>query len=36
MPKKKTTWQEKQNDSKGYPKVEEIKGKMSKNWAQAH
>jgi len=32
MPKKKTTWQEKLNDSKGYPKVEEIKGKMSKKW----
>ncbi len=32
MPAKKTTWQEKLNDSKGYPKVEEIKGKMSKKW----
>lgn len=32
MPKKKTTWQEKLNDNKGYPKVEEIKGKMSKKW----
>jgi hypothetical protein len=32
MPAKKSTWQEKLNDSKGYPKVEEIKGKMSKKW----
>ena len=32
MPAKKITWQEKLNDSKGYPKVEEIKGKMSKKW----
>ncbi|MGD0645142.1 MAG: MGMT family protein [Candidatus Bathyarchaeia archaeon] len=32
MPAKKTTWQEKLNDSKGYPKVEESKGKMSKKW----
>jgi alkylated DNA nucleotide flippase Atl1 len=32
MPTKKSTWQEKLNDSKGYPKVEEIKGKMSKKW----
>lgn len=32
MPSKKPTWQEKLNDSKGYPKVEEIKGKMSKKW----
>ena len=32
MPKKKPTWQEKLNDSKGYPKVEEIKGGMSRRW----
>jgi alkylated DNA nucleotide flippase Atl1 len=32
MPAKRPTWQEKLNDSKGYPKVEEIKGKMSKKW----
>jgi hypothetical protein len=32
MPKKKPTWQEKLNDSKGYPKVEEIKGGMSRKW----
>jgi hypothetical protein len=32
MPKKKPTWQEKLNDSKGYPKVEEIRGGMSKIW----
>jgi len=32
MPSKKPTWQEKLNDSKGYPKVEKIKGKMSKKW----
>ena len=32
MPKKKATWQEKLRDSKGYPKVEEIKGGMSKKW----
>jgi alkylated DNA nucleotide flippase Atl1 len=32
MPKKKPTWQEKLNNSKGYPKVEEIKGGMSKIW----
>jgi hypothetical protein len=32
MPKKKATWQEKLCDSKGYPKVEEIKGGMSKKW----
>jgi alkylated DNA nucleotide flippase Atl1 len=32
MVSKKPTWQEKLNDSKGYPKVEEIKGKMSKKW----
>ena len=32
MPKKKPTWQEKLFDSKGYPKVEEIKGGMSRKW----
>ena len=36
MPKKKLTWQEKLNDSKGYPKVEELTGKMAKNGAEAH
>jgi alkylated DNA nucleotide flippase Atl1 len=30
IPKK--TWVEKLNDSKGFPKVEEITGKMSKRW----
>lgn len=34
MPKKKPTWQEKLNDSKGYPKVEEIKGGMTKKWGK--
>lgn len=34
MPKKKPSWQEKLNDSKGYPKVEEIKGRMSKKWGE--
>ena len=32
MPKKKTTWSEKLNDSKGLPKVEKINEKMSKRW----
>jgi hypothetical protein len=32
MPKKKPTWQEKLNDSKGYPKVEELKDGMAKIW----
>jgi hypothetical protein len=32
MPKKKPTWQEKLNNSKGYPKVEELTGKMAKKW----
>jgi hypothetical protein len=32
MPTKKRTWQEKLNDSKGYPKVEEISSRMSKKW----
>jgi len=32
MPSKKPTWQEKLNNSKGYPKVEEINGRMIKKW----
>jgi hypothetical protein len=32
MPSKKRTWQEKLNDSKALPKVEEITGRMSKKW----
>ena len=32
MPSKKRTWQEKLNDSKNLPKVEEITGRMSKKW----
>jgi alkylated DNA nucleotide flippase Atl1 len=32
MPKKKPTWSEKLNDSKGLPKVEKITDKMSKRW----
>jgi alkylated DNA nucleotide flippase Atl1 len=32
MPKKKLTWVEKLNDSKGLPKVEKITDKMSKRW----
>jgi alkylated DNA nucleotide flippase Atl1 len=32
VPKKKTTWVEKLNDSKGLPKVEKITAKMSKRW----
>jgi alkylated DNA nucleotide flippase Atl1 len=32
MPLKKPSWQEKLNNSKGYPKVEEISGRMSKKW----
>lgn len=32
MPKKKTSWQEKLQDNKGYPKVVTIDGKMSKRW----
>jgi alkylated DNA nucleotide flippase Atl1 len=32
MPKKKTTWVEKLNDSKGLPKVEKITDKLSKRW----
>ena len=34
MPLKKPSWQEKLNNSKGYPKVEEISGRMSKKWGQ--
>jgi alkylated DNA nucleotide flippase Atl1 len=34
MPKKKLTWQEKLNDSKGYPKVEELTGQMAKRWGK--
>ena len=34
MPKKKLTWQDKLNDGKGYPKVEEIRGGMSKKWGE--
>ena len=32
MPHKKPTWNEKLNDSKGYPKVEEIPVRMNKKW----
>lgn len=32
MPKKKTTWVEKLNDSKGCPKVAKITDKLSKRW----
>jgi hypothetical protein len=32
---KKTYMTEKLNNSKGYPKVEEITGRMSKKWATA-
>ena len=32
MPKKKKTWAEKLNESKGLPKVEKITDKMSKRW----
>jgi hypothetical protein len=32
MPKKKSSWQEKLQDSKGFPKVVAIDGKMSKRW----
>lgn len=32
MPKKKPTWQEKLNDNRGLPKVEELSGRMSKKW----
>jgi len=32
MPKKKTTWSEKLNESKGLPQVSRITDKMSKRW----
>jgi alkylated DNA nucleotide flippase Atl1 len=32
MVKKRTSWQEKLNDSKGLPKVEQIQGKMTEKW----
>ena len=32
MPSKKPTWEEKLNNSKGYPKVEEISGRMAEKW----
>ena len=32
LPKKKPTWVEKLNDSKGFPKVKQITDKMSKHW----
>jgi hypothetical protein len=32
MPSKKPTWQEKLNDSKGYPKVKEMRGRTCKKW----
>ncbi len=32
MAKKKATWQEKLNNSKGYPKVEPLTGKMAAKW----
>jgi alkylated DNA nucleotide flippase Atl1 len=34
MPLKKPSWQEKLNNSKDYPKVEKISGRMSKKWGQ--
>jgi hypothetical protein len=34
MPKKKPTWLEKLNDSKGYPKVEVMKVNMSRKWGK--
>ena len=34
MPKKKPTWQEKLHDSKGYPKVEPLTGKMADKWGK--
>ena len=34
MPKKKLTWVEKLNDSKGLPKVEKITDKMSQRWGR--
>lgn len=32
MPKTKPTWTEKLKNSRGLPKVEEIRGNMRKNW----
>ena len=32
MPKKKPTWQDKLNDSKDFPKVEELTGRMAEKW----
>ena len=32
MPKKKPTWNEKLNACKGYPKVEELTGRMAEKW----
>ncbi len=34
MPKKKPTWTEKLNDSKDYPKVEEMNGRMTRKWGK--
>ena len=34
LPKKKTSWVEKLNDSKGLPKVEKITARMSKRWGK--
>jgi alkylated DNA nucleotide flippase Atl1 len=34
LPKKRLTWQEKLHDSRGYPRVEEIKGNMSRKWGE--
>ena len=32
MPSKKPTWNQKLNSSKGYPKVEELTGRMAQKW----
>ncbi len=32
MAKKRATWQEKLNNSKGYPKVEPLTGRMAAKW----
>jgi hypothetical protein len=32
MPSKKPTWQDRLNNSKGYPREEEITGRMTKKW----
>jgi hypothetical protein len=34
VPKKKTSWQEKLRDSKGWPKVSVISDKLSKRWGE--